>query len=57
MFARSTVVPAADENLRAKARRWQARAADAADPRQREMFERLAADYEAAAVSTRRHGA
>ncbi|HEY0104350.1 MAG TPA: hypothetical protein VGB60_12900 [Brevundimonas sp.] len=46
----------ADEDMREKARRWQARAADADDPRQREMFERLAADYEAAAISARRHG-
>ncbi len=46
---------AGDEMLE-KARRWQARAADTPDPRQREMFERLAADYQAAAVSARRHG-
>jgi len=42
--------------LREQARRWEARAADAADPRQRVMFERLAADYKAAAVSARPHG-
>ncbi|WP_331038650.1 hypothetical protein [Brevundimonas sp.] len=56
MLARTGLVPMADEDMREKARRWQARAADADDPRQREMFERLAADYEAAAISARRHG-
>jgi murein tripeptide amidase MpaA len=56
MFARTGVALVPDEDMREKARRWQARAADAADPRQREIFERLAADYEAAAVPARRHG-
>lgn len=56
MLARTKAVPVAGEDMKEKARRWQARAADAADPRQREMFERLAADYEAAAFTAQRHG-
>ncbi|HST92185.1 MAG TPA: hypothetical protein VLJ13_08295 [Brevundimonas sp.] len=57
MLSRTDVLGPDCEEMKQKARRWQARAADAADPRQREMFERLAADYEAAAISARRHGA
>lgn len=55
MLLRTSAAPEAGEDMREKARRWQARAADTADPRQREMFERLAADYEAAATA-RWHG-
>lgn len=56
MPVRTSAAPAAGEDMTEKARRWQARAADADDPRQRAMFERLAVDYENAAASARRLG-
>ncbi|HZV85732.1 MAG TPA: hypothetical protein VFF48_12165 [Brevundimonas sp.] len=57
MSAQTEAAMVTAEDMREKARRWQSRAAAAVDPRQRRMFEQLAADYEAAAIPARRHGA